>query len=332
MRNQTPRRMALAGALLCTVSMVLVAGAQDSVQEHVDRSPLGVESTAVSLAKSLGGRITFVGGNENGHIAEISFSKTKLSDDHTELLSRLHFVKKLDLSGTCITDVGFLRLATLRSLAVVNVGDTRVTPTAVREFERTCSHLVLVQTRSSKQPKYFSPGLLADEDDTFWDLFRNQWYSSELDALHEPSLQVMGGVHSPHAQIRLLVLPAFSGPSSIRLDVDGETVVVTASQSGSQGDLHSRKPVMKDQLTIGIREWERIREELENGGFWQLESNQELGGVADATTFVMECRVGDQYKVVFWHSAWRAEDEAFKETARYLRGLGMAVLAIKTAQ
>jgi hypothetical protein len=90
-----------------------------------------------------------------GHITELNFSKTNLSDAQLDIMNDPEFaavILKLDLSNTAITDAGLEKLTKLSVLGELNLTGTHVTPAGIERFResRKVNQAVPVEFRELK--------------------------------------------------------------------------------------------------------------------------------------------------------------------------------------
>lgn len=152
--------------------------------------------------------------------------------------------------------------------------------------------------------EFFPPGALGTEQNTD---FVNDWYSSHLRAMAEPSLweqREQGRAES----YRFLWLRTFNRPIAVRVSFSdsADSAVVTVKVLSGAGGYEPGRLVVADTRSLDPTKAEQLRRILDQVDFWSLPTSEEndLLGVDGAQWIVEGLRDG-QYHVV---DRWSPDD------------------------
>ena len=141
-----------------------------------------------------------------------------------------------------------------------------------------------------------------------------EWLSKVYLAQGEPTFSCLDENVEAY---RLLYLPAFESPTSIRIWRDHDKYWMTIKQlpdyslpgDGSKGlKLSTTRP-------LSVDEWAHFKNLINGANFWSIPSADVREHGLDGFSFTLEGKRGNEYHVVY---RWVPEDEAFVEMCEYL--------------
>jgi hypothetical protein len=129
------------------------------------------------------------------------------------------------------------------------------------------------------------------------DEIRSDWYSEELNVLHEPS--IWQGSHRSHDTIyRFLWLRAFHPPLCVRLDIGSRTASITSKEGRYHGAGEPGKLLQTKTSRVPQRQVDKYLRDVAENHFWTIPSpNGDLGG-PDGSEWILEAADHGTYKVL----------------------------------
>ncbi len=164
------------------------------------------------------------------------------------------------------------------------------------------------RTNRCAQASYFPNGTLRQDTRTE---FKAKYYAAMLEkpfACFEEDEEVY----------RLLYLPSFEYPTSIRIWRDGNQYQMAIKQLSAElaSEAVPDKIVFDVTRPLTVEEWNNIQALLQKSNFWSMQSVDVRSPGLDGVTFLLEGKKGDKYHVV---DRWTPEDdENFLELCGYL--------------
>jgi hypothetical protein len=160
----------------------------------------------------------------------------------------------------------------------------------------------LLGTATMAQVRYFPKGLLSDNQEL--DEFRVGWYSTQLNALEEPSLWESSKTQRTQSY-RFLWLRTFHHPIAIRIDVntDGTSRLTTEMTSGA-GGYAPGKLIENHTVTMSKEQTDWFLGKIEEHKFWKLPSVEDTRGL-DGAQWIIEGIKDGSYNIV---DRWSPKD------------------------
>jgi hypothetical protein len=157
---------------------------------------------------------------------------------------------------------------------------------------------------------YFPAGLFGPNE---WsDDFRAGWYSKHLVAMHEPSLLMDDNAGGE--RYRFLWLRTFHHPVVIRAERFGNQRFLIAKELNGAGGYEPGKLIVNTIRPLAEGEWARLVSLIDHACFWQLPTEQELGG-PDGAQWILEGQLDGRYHVV---DRWSPRSGSYRELCTYL--------------
>jgi hypothetical protein len=159
--------------------------------------------------------------------------------------------------------------------------------------------------------QYFPKGSFGTNEDQFV----NEWYSSQLRSLKEPSLLTLSKVPSSETY-RFLWLRTFHHPVAIRIDVklDGTSVLTTKIADGAGG--YKPGNLTEDKTAVLTKEeTQGFLRRVEQLHFWDIPSRDDSRGSNDGAQWIIEGVKGDHYHLV---DRWTPKVGAVRELGMFL--------------
>src|SRR6267378_1261594 len=165
---------------------------------------------------------------------------------------------------------------------------------------------------SFAQQEFFPSGALGETPQL--DKGTSRWYSSQLHALHEPSLWELSRSEDGQTY-RFLWLRTWNHPMSVRLDIkaDGTGRLFTKVSSGTGGDdpgkliLDQTRELTKKQVAV-------LQLKVKTIEFWTLPTGEMSGG-RDGARWIVEASCQRRYHIV---DRWSPGSGPVRELALYL--------------
>lgn len=147
------------------------------------------------------------------------------------------------------------------------------------------------------QKRYFPEGAL-DPASTRSDGFKNSWYSGQLEAMSEPALKPVAGMHT----YRFTWLRTFHHPVTVRVVMDHARCTLHATELDGAGGYAPGKVFRQKVEDIAPDACARFEAFIRVQGFWYITRRGSAVG-ADGSEWIIE-GVTDRYRVV---SRWTPE-------------------------
>jgi hypothetical protein len=146
---------------------------------------------------------------------------------------------------------------------------------------------------------------------------RESWYSKYLAAMNEDSLRALSRRH-PNATIyRLLWLPTFHHPVSVRIERAGEGARLYGKVLDGKGGYDPGQLAIDRSLTLDAQRWNRLEQLLDESAYWELPTRLADDGGCDGDQLIVEgVRAGKYHVVDRWDP-----DPIYKELCHYMLGL-----------
>lgn len=127
------------------------------------------------------------------------------------------------------------------------------------------------------------------------DSFNNSWYSEMLFALNEPVIKNYTGNKEIY---RFTWLRTFHHPISVRLEKQGDMIMIFSKVSNGAGGYHPGKIIFDTIVNCTQKQIDTTNSKLENANFWTLptESNEDLG--LDGSEWIVEVYKNNKYHMV----------------------------------
>ena len=158
------------------------------------------------------------------------------------------------------------------------------------------------------EASYFPAGMLAHER-------RTEWMGKYYAAVTEQPFTCF----EDNAEVyRLLYLPSFEYPTSIRVWRDGDRYQMTVKQLAAEigGDVTGKDLSVNSTRTLTNEEWSKIQGLLQNANFWSMPSKDSRESGLDGVWFILEGRKDGKYHAV---ERWTPQhDAAFIDLSAYL--------------
>jgi len=148
--------------------------------------------------------------------------------------------------------------------------------------------------------------------DTIGD-FRACWYSVFLRAFHEPDLRARWRSGPP--SYRLLWLPTFDHPVSVRIELRDSGVVATVVTSAGAGGYEPGRVTYRDSFPLGVADWERVTALADSIHFWAMPMLGGRGGLDGSQWIIEGVPIGRYHLVDHWTPL---HDQPFFQLGYYL--------------
>jgi hypothetical protein len=171
---------------------------------------------------------------------------------------------------------------------------------------------------------YFQKGIFADpsivDNEKDGDGYHRNWYSEYLKSMKEPSLIVPE--FGQKCVIRFLWLRTFHCPIAVRIEKQGDSILLHATELTGKGGYEPGKIKNIVKKDISKNDYEKISQLLIDTDFWKLPTiisaiNQD-GTVtvnADGARWILEVRESEKYHVV---DRWSPESGKYRELCLYM--------------
>jgi hypothetical protein len=170
--------------------------------------------------------------------------------------------------------------------------------------------------------RYFPRGAL-DPDQPELDSFLSDWFSKHLRAMGEPSVSDTKG--TSEFTYRLLLLPTFDNPISVRIQKSGTSTIVHAIRLDGAGGYGPGRIAAEIQRELAPTELEALLTKLDKARFWQMRSKED-GMCLDGTEWILEGRRNGKYSVV---RRWSAGGDFYDACLFFLKLSGITVPAVE---
>ena len=138
---------------------------------------------------------------------------------------------------------------------------------------------------------------------------RSRWYSRQLAALEEPSLDPELRRDHPVESCRFLWLRSFDTPVAVRIDRNTDGATLYLKEADGKGGYSPGKLRRSESRKLTEREWQSVLVAIDEGAFWKMPSEPvrqivlENGVIAtsggtDGAEWILEVTKGDTYRVV----------------------------------
>jgi len=158
-----------------------------------------------------------------------------------------------------------------------------------------CFLAIALALFASQCAAQFFPREIVDKDGHE---FNAKWYSSELEALREPSLFAQVNTSAPESY-RFLWLRSFHHPIAIRMDIHSDgTSTLTAKMAVGGGCYDSCALLLNKIYTISKEETQSSLQRVDKAGFWSAPTLAEEETGSDGARWIIEGVKNGQYHVV----------------------------------
>jgi hypothetical protein len=176
--------------------------------------------------------------------------------------------------------------------------------------------------------RYFPDGVF-DSDDKEENDSRDQLYSAHLRAMGETSLWALSKGDRTATAYRLLWVPSFHHPISVRVTRSGVVFTAHAVELDNEGGLKPGRVAAERRVKLTEDQWTWLLVYLERSGFWKMPTSVkmtlETGLVLDGDSLVCEGVEAGKYHVVDRLDA----DPAYEKLCWYM--LSLSGLDVKEA-
>jgi hypothetical protein len=139
--------------------------------------------------------------------------------------------------------------------------------------------------------------------------FCSRWYSQQLAALEEPSLDPKLCRDPRGESCRFLWLRTFDPPVAVRIDRNTDGATLYLKEADGKGGYSPGKLRRSESRKLTEREWQSVLVAIDEGGFWKMPSEPvckivlengviECRGGSDGAKWILEVTKGDTYHVV----------------------------------
>ncbi|MFI5456796.1 MAG: hypothetical protein ACHRXM_15220, partial [Isosphaerales bacterium] len=168
---------------------------------------------------------------------------------------------------------------------------------------------------SARQPAPFFP-LLDEKKDL--SPFDELWYSKHLYAMAEPSLWKLSQRDRDATVYRLLWLPSFHHPVSVRIARTAEGAKLHVRVLDGKGGYEPGRVAIDRNITLADEERKNLDRYLERASFWTMSTRPaDDGGVEDGDQLIVEGIRGGTYHVV----DRQMPDPAYEKLCRHMLDL-----------
>lgn len=157
------------------------------------------------------------------------------------------------------------------------------------------------------QASYIPNGMLRQDRRTEW---RTKYYAAML----EQSFTCFEGDAEVY---RLLYLPAFEYPTSIRVWRDGNQYQMAIKQLKAElgTEANPKDLIFNVTRSLTVEEWNKFHELLNKASFWSMQSLDAREPGFDGVSFLLEGKKDGKHHVV---ERWSPEEESFLELCDYM--------------
>lgn len=134
-----------------------------------------------------------------------------------------------------------------------------------------------------------------DEDNTFG-VDKEKRYSLCLEAMGEPSLWKQSQSGGGDEVIRVLWLPTFLHPISLRVTKSGKSITWRAVILDGKGGYRPGILAVSRQGILGEAEWESLRRLADTPSLWETPPDEKYGGLTDGEDYLIERVEGRRYQ------------------------------------
>jgi hypothetical protein len=172
--------------------------------------------------------------------------------------------------------------------------------------------LLIIPLASFAQQQFFPSGVLGETPQL--DKGTSKWYSSQLRALHEPSLWELSKTDNGQSY-RFLWLRTWDHPLSVRIVINsnGTGRLVTKMSSGT-GGYDPGKLILDHTRELTKEQVASLRLTIETAAFWGLPTNETTGGKDGARWIIEGVRQG-QYHIA---DRWSPDSGPVRHVGLYL--------------
>lgn len=135
------------------------------------------------------------------------------------------------------------------------------------------------------------------------DEFTRTWYSHQLSAMGEPSLSCGASVEA----YRFVWLRTFHNPVAVRVSQSGEAYELQAIVLDGAGGYDPGQVSQRVSRRLTAAEWARVRHALDEIGFWDLPTSNDVMGF-DGAEWIIEGRDGRYHVVERWGGNERVQE------------------------
>lgn len=157
------------------------------------------------------------------------------------------------------------------------------------------------------QASYFPNGMFHDERRSGW---LSKYYAAQLE-------QPFTCFEDQAEVYRLLFVPSFEHPTSIRIWREGNQYQMAIKQLGTENPLEAspKDLILNVTRPITAEEWNHFQELLKKASFWSMQSPDVREQGLDGVSFTLEGKNEGKYHAVF---RWVPDDENFLALCDYL--------------
>jgi hypothetical protein len=145
----------------------------------------------------------------------------------------------------------------------------------------------------SQRPYFPRP---ADTEDTI--MRGTHWFSSQLEAMREPSLWRRFRAGNSARAYRLLLLPSFSHGVSVRIEQTRTGANLRAVALDGLGGYFPGQIAIDRHVVLTADQWAELEKRVNNADFWSQPTDSEEGEVMDGTEHIIEGLRPLEYRVV----------------------------------
>lgn len=155
---------------------------------------------------------------------------------------------------------------------------------------------------------YFPKGAVSD--------FEQTWYAKHLSAMKEPVLVPKGDDRSYFA-FRVLYLPTWGRPVSVRIEKNGASIIRRAVMLSGDGGYDPGKIKEEKRSELTTTDFAAFLGELEKSGFWKLSPKDDVMGT-DGRKLIIEAIQNGKHKVlVRWTPEYDTAKRGLEELAHF---------------
>jgi hypothetical protein len=151
--------------------------------------------------------------------------------------------------------------------------------------------------QSAKANEPYFPNLVFDSDKEGHD-FVVDWYSEHLRAMKEPSLWKLSERDRSATVYRLLWLPTFDRPVSVRLVKSGKWATLHAVLLSGRGGYDPGRVIVSKSAKIAGRQWDDFNRLIDKIKIWQMPTKDPGPDGCDGDQLIFEVVSGGKYHIV----------------------------------
>lgn len=157
------------------------------------------------------------------------------------------------------------------------------------------------------QASYFPNGMLPNDRRAEW---MGKYYAAQLE-------QPFTCFDDKTEVYRLLFLPAFEYPTSIRIWRDGNQYQIAIKQLSQETapQATTKDLIVNVTRSITVEEWTKFQDLLNKANYWSMQSPDVREAGLDGVSFLLEAKKDGKYHIVY---RWVPEDENFLALCGYL--------------